>query len=96
MQTLASFMMKNSSLDLNTIRPKNLKKYLIKLLGKEAFVCEKCGYKKLLWNVTIHHKIPIEIGGDNTWDNLMFLCRNCHAEAHFLMSLGEQSENDSM
>jgi 5-methylcytosine-specific restriction endonuclease McrA len=31
---------------------------------------------------SVHHITPIEIGGDNNADNLVVLCRYCHAERH--------------
>lgn len=31
----------------------------------------------------VHHKIPLAEGGDDTVDNAIALCPNCHREAHF-------------
>lgn len=42
--------------------------------------CSICGWNKAACD--IHHIIPKKFGGDNSDDNLINLCPNCHREAH--------------
>jgi len=39
--------------------------------------CENCS-KELDASFEVHHKKPLYLGGDNTVENLVALCRNCH------------------
>ncbi|NPV54531.1 MAG: HNH endonuclease, partial [Firmicutes bacterium] len=39
--------------------------------------CERCGAP----GEVVHHRIPLPHGTHN-WENLVTLCRHCHAEAH--------------
>jgi len=41
--------------------------------------CCICGIKK---NLEIHHKVPYELGGLNTIDNVIYLCTKHHKEIH--------------
>lgn len=40
--------------------------------------CNKCGCFSN--NLELHHIIPVEAGGDNSLDNLVLLCSECHKE----------------
>lgn len=31
----------------------------------------------------VHHKVPLSAGGDDTVENAIALCPNCHRKAHF-------------
>lgn len=31
----------------------------------------------------VHHKIPLSVGGDDTVDNAIALCPNCHRKIHY-------------
>lgn len=53
--------------------------------------CEGCGRSKALGALHMHHKLPVSEGGDNRRDNLIFLCPNCHADAHAKMRLSAPS-----
>ena len=52
-------------------------------------LCERC-YQKGIYKagVIVHHKIPIDVNNMTdpnitlSWDNLMLLCRDCHADVH--------------
>ena len=48
--------------------------------------CEICGRIHLGQSETleIHHKIPIEEGGQDTRENVLVLCTPCHRMTHFL------------
>lgn len=50
-----------------------------KLLVESRNTCNICWESK---EVEIHHIIPVELDGDNTEDNLIVVCRNCHSVAH--------------
>ncbi len=49
------------------------------------FTCQLCDKKVLEWKnqgLVIHHTIPTEMGGKNTWGNIIVLCRKCHFITH--------------
>ena len=41
--------------------------------------CELCGST---WLLQVHHKRPKSVGGDDTPDNLICVCGNCHIMLH--------------
>jgi hypothetical protein len=50
-----------------------------KLLVESRKTCNICWKSK---EVQIHHITPIESGGNNSEDNLIVLCLNCHSAVH--------------
>lgn len=50
-----------------------------KLLVASRHTCCICWKSK---EVQIHHIVPKELGGDDSEDNLIVICLNCHSEAH--------------
>lgn len=47
--------------------------------------CVSCGWQTpdgLRTLIHVHHVIPISAGGDDTTENMVVLCPNCHAIAH--------------
>jgi 5-methylcytosine-specific restriction endonuclease McrA len=46
-----------------------------------APICSNCGHDHT-WNMQVHHKIFVIDGGVNELENLIILCRNCHADIH--------------
>lgn len=61
-------------------------------------LCEGCGFQPALdamrWSVLhIHHIRRAVDGGDDSWENLLILCANCHSTAHWLFPqrIGEYS-----
>lgn len=55
----------------------------------KGYLCERCKAKGILKpGVIVHHKIHITQENINDpsvtldWNNLMLLCRDCHAEVH--------------
>lgn len=42
--------------------------------------CEQCGRKIVAERPEYDHRIPCEMGGDNSLDNCQVLCPWCHAE----------------
>lgn len=55
------------------------KKIEAKLIVESRNICNICWKSK---EVQIHHIIPIKLGGNNSEDNLIVVCLNCHSEAH--------------
>ena len=53
------------------------KKRIIEEVGK----CEECGSTNIE-DLTIHHKTPLGMGGNNERSNLQVLCRECHEKIH--------------
>jgi len=53
---------------------------LLKELIKEQqnYKCDKCGKKTTL---QVHHKVPQCLGGNNSPENAVALCPNCHLDA---------------
>lgn len=52
------------------------KEILFKLLENQCF---HCGSDKKL---EIHHKLPLRLGGSNSFGNVELVCRKCHATIH--------------
>lgn len=45
--------------------------------------CEKCGIRRPVPGFfEMHHIVPRSEGGDNSENNLIILCPNCHKDAH--------------
>ena len=45
--------------------------------------CEDCGRKfSEGWQLDCHHKLPHSFGGEDTLDNAVMLCLECHAKRH--------------
>jgi len=64
-----------------------------KVLERDGFTCQDCGRKDNPekygeWEkaedviLVIHHKIPRKDGGKSDIDNLITLCKDCHAKKH--------------
>ena len=60
--------------------PKNERKKNKKLIDSKKHNCEYCGKKNCYTNT--HHIRSKGAGGDDTEDNLIELCSNCHLKAH--------------
>ena len=60
--------------------PKNERKKDKKLINKKKHNCEYCGKKNCYTNT--HHIRSKGAGGDDTKDNLIELCSDCHVRAH--------------
>ncbi len=58
-------------------------------------LCERCAAQGRYVPVEeVHHVVPLADGGTNDWDNLMGLCRRCHAELH--AEMGTRSHNETV
>lgn len=59
------------------------RKELIKKIQNKEIVkplmCACCGNKS---NLELHHVIPISLGGNDEYYNLIYLCFNCHKKMH--------------
>ena len=54
-----------------------------KMYAAEHPFCEECYKRGVLTPVEhVHHIKPLEEGGDHSEENLMSLCRSCHAQIH--------------
>jgi len=53
--------------------------------------CANCGSVE---NLTVHHKQPLSLGGDNNIDNLILLCKECHEGGHGRKFLNRPFESD--
>ena len=60
--------------------PKNERKKDKKLINNKKHNCEYCGKKNCYTNT--HHICSKGAGGDDTEDNLIELCSNCHRKSH--------------
>ncbi len=58
---------------------KRLSSYTLKFLRQMHYFCEKCGR---VGKTEGHHIKPLEYGGTTQINNIIFLCPNCHQEAH--------------
>ena len=63
------------------------KRFLLKELGK----CERCNYNEELGILEIHHKDRNR--RNNSRENLLLLCPNCHSLIHFQESTGKHKHN---
>jgi 5-methylcytosine-specific restriction endonuclease McrA len=52
--------------------------------------CERCGHQAPFYRrsdnspfLEVHHRIPLAQGGDDSVENAIALCPNCHRQAHF-------------
>lgn len=70
----------------NTVAWRETRKAYRKSVGG---LCEKCLQNGITRaGVIVHHKIPIDVNNMTdpnvtlSWDNLMLLCRDCHADVH--------------
>ena len=46
---------------------------------KKPLICGCCGNEE---NLELHHIIPISLGGNDDYYNLIYLCFNCHKKMH--------------
>ncbi|MGJ7912628.1 HNH endonuclease [Neobacillus sp. LXY-1] len=60
------------------------------VLERANGVCEFCGNNAPFFRASngtpyleVHHVIPLALGGEDTIENAVALCPNCHREAHF-------------
>lgn len=69
----------------------NRNQYVVaEVLSRANGICEKCKmsapFKKDICNepyLEVHHIIPLSEGGDDTVENAIGLCPNCHKHAHY-------------
>lgn len=56
--------------------------HTVKTYENGRFTCEICGRNYSLTALDEHHKIPQEIGGPTTDENIASLCNGCHQTLH--------------
>ena len=60
----------------------NWKKIRTRILIRDDYTCQDCGiHKSRVRFIDVHHKIPFLKSFDNSEENLVALCRKCHALA---------------
>lgn len=64
-----------------------------KLLVESRNTCNLCWEKK---DIQIHHIRPIEQGGDNSEDNLIILCLDCHSKVHTKRNLARSYTEETL
>ena len=45
-------------------------------------ICGCCSSKE---NLELHHIIPIHLGGNDEYYNLIYLCHDCHMKMHLMI-----------
>ena len=69
-------------------KPKGFPKKLKKKLYKRNKGCMACGGGSLETTsrygspIELHHIIPRELGGNNSSNNALIICRDCHSKIH--------------
>lgn len=64
-----------------------------RLLKEAGFRCEQCGNGRAEgFQLQIHHKRHVAHGGDNADENLVVLCRPCHAGIHAMAEMSVRDE----
>ncbi len=51
---------------------------------RDSYRCVVCGGDG--GGLSVHHKLPISLGGDNNYENLELLCNQCHCEKHRIIN----------
>jgi 5-methylcytosine-specific restriction endonuclease McrA len=46
---------------------------------RDGFACRYCGRRAPNIELTIDHRLPVDAGGDNSFENLVSACRDCNA-----------------
>lgn len=64
---------------------------ILEYQGSECYVC-KLDHAPML---EIHHILPLKDGGDNSLDNLVPLCPNCHRLAHISKDKNKNSDTQN-
>ncbi|WP_439894417.1 HNH endonuclease (plasmid) [Ralstonia sp. 25C] len=72
---------------------------IVEVLARAAGGCEGCGMPAPFRRrsdgspyLEVHHRVPLAIGGEDTIDNAIALCPNCHRGAHFGGYAGDSEE----
>lgn len=63
---------------------------VVEVLKRAEGICEDCGNPAPFLRASngspyleVHHVLPLAKGGDDTVENAVALCPNCHRKAHF-------------
>jgi 5-methylcytosine-specific restriction endonuclease McrA len=48
------------------------------IFARDGYVCQYCGHKFAVSQLSVDHVIPRERGGRNTWENLVTACKVCN------------------
>lgn len=61
------------------------RKVRVAYLEYVGWTCEGCGGRA----VEVHHLVPYALSRDNSFDNLMAVCKDCHENMHFQLARGD-------
>ena len=76
--------------------------YSLRILYRDNFTCQDCGEFHAFVNehgmtipiddchLEVHHIVPVSCGGGDEPENLITLCKTCHAERHRKLRNGEE------
>lgn len=78
------------SISVTTIRFQRNADVVVETLIRAKGQCEECNqpapFKRRLDGspyLEVHHRKPLSIGGEDTVENAIALCPNCHRKAHY-------------
>ncbi len=81
---------KPSSVEVKSIQYKRNPDIVVEVLNRANGICEKCKKKAPFLRkkdntpyLEVHHIITLSNGGDDTIENTIAVCPNCHRELHF-------------
>jgi hypothetical protein len=72
-------------------------KWMRMVYGKRVeWRCERCG-KSFYdgWMLEAHHRIPTSQGGEDTFENMEFLCVQCHYNVHIFLASKKKGHSKS-
>lgn len=52
----------------------------VNIYGRDGYVCQYCGVKKTMGELTYDHVVPRTLGGKTTWTNIVTACSKCNAK----------------
>jgi len=64
------------------------------VMFQQDYECYQCG-EKLPARKHFHHIKPVSEGGDNSLNNIVAVCSNCHNDAHHKIQLEKQEKKSS-
>lgn len=52
----------------------------VNIYGRDKYMCQYCGDKKMMSGLTYDHVIPRAQGGTTTWTNIVTACSDCNTK----------------
>lgn len=68
------------------------------ILSRDNFKCQCCGNGGMSYLpiLTVHHRVPVAVGGPDKEENLITLCQNCHMRLHVYTMKGLRVNQDEL